>query len=487
MLRQLLDFSLTVFLHTRIVQDNMAQGALCTSLDNGRSSKRASHLKRFALGFTIVELLVVIVVIAILAAITIVAYNGITKQAVEASMKSDLRSATNQLELDRTEDGVYPSDASSANNGLGLKTSSSTQLVYARKGDGFCITVSNPQVTTPYRINSSAGVIEPGTCGAIVSTFAGSGTPGSNDGSASLAQFNIPRDLALDASGNLYVADANNHRIRKITPSGTVSTLAGSTAGFNNSTGSAAQFNFPTAVAVSPAGNVYVADSNNHRIRMVTPAGAVSTFAGSGSQGTAEGIGASAQFDHPSGIEIDSAGNLYVIDTWNSRLRKITPGGQVTTLAGSSYGYANGTGSAAQFRQPEGSPAVDGSGNIYVADSYGESRIRKVTSTGVVSFFAGSTAGYTNGSSSVAQFNGPYGLAVDTAGNVYVADYWNHRIRKITPSGEVSLLAGNGSTVFADGVATDASFNNPTGVTVSSDGTVYVADPGNHRIRKITQ
>jgi sugar lactone lactonase YvrE len=260
----------------------------------------------------------------------------------------------------------------------------------------------------------------------MVTTLAGS-TLGSADGA--LAQFNTPTGVAVDAAGNVYVADQGNHRIRKITPAGIVTTLAGSTAGFADGTGTAAQFDSPDGVAVDTAGNVYVADLGNHRIRKITPASVVTTLAGSGAPGSADGTGAAAQFNFPAGVAVDSAGNVYVADTSNQVIRKITPAGVVTTLAGSGAGSLNGTGAAAQFNLPRG-VAVDAAGNLYVADQ-GNHLIRKISPAGVVDVVAGSTAGIADGTGPAAQFNNPRGVAVDTAGNLYVADRNNHLIRKI--------------------------------------------------------
>jgi len=337
-------------------------------------------------------------------------------------------------------------------------------------------------VTPPNSAPSFA--LPAGPPGFIVNTLAGSGVAGSASGTGIAAQFNNPGGVAVDSAGNVYVADLSNHRIRKVTPLGVVTTLAGSGfSGFADGTGTAAQFNTPHGVAVDSAGNVYVADRNNQRIRKVTPTGVVTTLAGS-TYGSADGTGTAAQFRSPTGVAVDSAGDVYVADSENNCIRKVTPAGVVTTLAGSTIGFADGTGTAAQFNGPIG-VALDSAGNVYVADR-NNNYIRKVTPTGVVTTLAGSgVSGFADGTGTAAQFNLPFGVAVDSAGNVYVVDRNNHRIRTVTPTGVVTTLAG--STIgFADGTDTAAQFNNPFGVAVDSAGNVYVADTFNHRIRKVT-
>lgn len=272
------------------------------------------------------------------------------------------------------------------------------------------------------------------TTAGVVTTLAGSATAGHADGAATTATFNQPEGVAVDSNGNVFVADKGNNEIREIS-AGTVSTFAGSlTAGSADGTGAAASFNKPEGLAFDSKGNLYVADSANNEIRMITPAGVVSTLAGSTVPGNADGTGAAAQFDFPTGVAVDSAGNVYVADSNNEEIRKITPAGVVSTLAGSSnYGSANGTGSAAQFWVPLG-VAVDAEGNVYVADSLNND-IRLVTPTGVVSTLTGqgpSGNGSTDGALSVATFNGPGGVVVDASGNLYVSDSSNNEIRKVT-------------------------------------------------------
>jgi len=320
----------------------------------------------------------------------------------------------------------------------------------------------------------------------FVSTMAGTGTAGHADGPGITVHFEWALDLTIDRSGNIYVLDEGNRLIRKITPKGIVSVFAGSgLQGTIDGPGVFAQFNQPNGMASDSSGNLYVAETVDHKIRKITPDGTVSTFAGSGNYGFADGPALSASFYFPSGVTVDHDQNVYVGDLYNNRVRKITQAGMVSTLAGSStHGYADGTGSAALFNWPNG-VAADPAGNIYVADQIND-KIRKITPAGVVTTLAGSTFGYADGTGAAARFKGQHHLATDAAGNVYVADYGNHAIRKITPAGVVTTLAGNGTEGYADGTGSAARFSHPEGLVVDAAGNVYVADVGNHRIRKIT-
>jgi serine/threonine-protein kinase len=267
-----------------------------------------------------------------------------------------------------------------------------------------------------------------------VTTLAGSGAIGATDATGTAASFNSPAGVAVDAAGNVYVADTFNNNIRKITSAGVVTTLAGSgTVGAVDATGTAASFFNPFGVAVDAAGNVYVGDYNNHKIRKITSAGVVTTLAGSGTVGAVDATGTAASFYQPAGVAVDAAGNVYVADGSNHKIRKITSAGVVTTLAGSgTIGAVDATGTAASFKYPYGI-AVDAAGNVYVGDSNNH-KIRKITSAGVVTTLAGSGAiGATDATGTAASFNFPYGVAVDAAGNAYVADYGNNKIRKIIP------------------------------------------------------
>src|SRR5262249_15035975 len=293
-----------------------------------------------------------------------------------------------------------------------------------------------------------------------VSTLAGAtGLRGSTDAAGAAARFSGPRGVAIDSAGNVYVADANNSTIRKITSAGEVSTFAGAADSFpgnTDATGAAARFFAPEGIAIDSADNLYVADTNNNTIRKITPVRVVTTFAGStdGRAGTADGTGAAARFFHSEGVAIDRAGNLYVADRLNYTIRKITPAGVVTTLAGRAGrpGSADGT-RGARFNHPEG-VATDIAGNVYVADTYNHT-IRKITPAAEVTTLAGPADRYgsIDATGAAARFTAPLGVATDGAGNVYVADGGNSTVRKITPAGAVRTLAGTGRFAVKTNVA----------------------------------
>jgi formylglycine-generating enzyme required for sulfatase activity len=323
----------------------------------------------------------------------------------------------------------------------------------------------------------------------IVSTLAGSGIQGHANGQGSEASFYAPFGVAIDFNGNLYVVDYGANKIKKIDPNGNVSNLAGSgNVSSIDGFGVAVGFAFPRGVAVDGNGSVFVADSSNHSIRKIAADSNVTTLAGisDGIGGYLDAQGREAKFNYPTDVAIDVNGNLFVADANNNLIRKISTNGNVTTLAGSGIsGNADGPGASANFNKPWG-VAVDGSGNVYVADS-GNNRIRKITANGTVTTLAGSgSATFTDGIGASASFNTPTGVAVDGGGNVYVADSENNRIRKISLSGEVTTLAGSGNGYYVDGLGAAASFKGPIGVAVDGNGSVYVTDSGNYRIRKIT-
>ena len=375
-------------------------------------------------------------------------------------------------------------------DGSGLSGATTATLVLGNVQPGdtgrYAVVIGNNYGT----ITSPAATLAMGPV-YVFTTLAGRAPQaGSADGTGTAARFYNPGGIVWDATGNLVVADSANSTIRKITPAGVVTTLAGSAGngGSADGTGSAARFGGLGGAAIDGAGNVYVTDNNN-TVRKITSTGVVTTLAGlAGNSGTADGTGSAARFNGPGGVAIDLSGNLYVTDC-GTTLRKITPTGVVTTLAGMAWnsGHADGTGSAAQFNGPRGI-AVDPSGNVYVADG-NNNTLRKVTPTGVVTTFAGlaGASGSTDGTGSAARFRDPGGLAFDGAGNLYVADSGNHTIRKMTPAGVVTTLAGlAGNDGDADGLGTAARFAFPVWVSVNAGGTVAVADSGNNTIRSIT-
>jgi len=333
------------------------------------------------------------------------------------------------------------------------------------------------------------------------STLAGTaGDTGASNGTGPAALFSFPSGIAVDGSGNLYVADTGNNVIRKVTPSGVVTTLAGTAgaSGSTDGTGAAARFNVPDGIALDGSGNLYIADTLNNTVRKMTPSGVVTTLAGTaGVSGSNDGTGAAAQFNGPFGVAVDGNGNVYVSDRNNATIRKITSAGVVSTFAGTAgnFYYADGTGATAEFFEPSGI-AVDGSGNLYVDDQ--TEMIRKITPAAVVTTLAGlppiisgggigANLGSVDGTGSAAGFNNPSGIAVDGNGNVYVADTTNETIRKITPAGVVTTLAGTpGVSGSADGTGAAARFYNPYAVAVDGSGNLYVADSSNSTIRKGT-
>lgn len=323
----------------------------------------------------------------------------------------------------------------------------------------------------------------------------------STNTAGSTARFNFPVGITIDSAGILYIADRNNHTIRKITPSGSVSTLAGAAgnAGNTDGLGALARFDLPTGIAVDGAGNIYVTDSGSHTIRKITPLGLVTTLAGMpGNNGSTDGLRNNALFNTPTGIELDSSGNAYVADTLNNTIRKVSPEGLVTTLAGmpGAGSHADGTGGAARFIHPEG-VTIDASGNLYITDTdyfptchfctRTNSTIRKITPAGIVTTVAGKplAIGSADGTGTAALFAYPAGITVDGAGNLYVADTQNDTIRKITPAGVVTTVAGSPKEVGSvDGTGSAARFAFPKGITLDTNGNLYVTE--SFTVRKVS-
>jgi len=347
-------------------------------------------------------------------------------------------------------------------------------------------------------INSGGAV--PATVYGTVTTFAGStaGSSGRANGTGTAATFNLPRGTSIDAAGIQYVCDAGNNEIRKITQAGVVTLLAGSAtgaAGRANGTGTAATFDLPYDATADGAGNLYVCDYNNNQIRkVVISTGVVTLLAGSatGASGTTNGTGTAALFNGPTGIVYNPAdGFLYVADFNNSQIRKVSTAGVVTLLAGSTTGATgttNNTGTAARFNNPNGI-AVDASGNMYVCDQT-NNEIRKVTTAGVVTLFAGSTTGATgttDASGTAARFNTPRGVTIDPSGNLYITDSGNNTLRLISPAGLVTTFAGTaGSAGYTDAVGTAAKFDQPRGLDCDpATGNLYIADYTNNVIRQV--
>jgi sugar lactone lactonase YvrE len=318
----------------------------------------------------------------------------------------------------------------------------------------------------------------------VVTTFAGNATAGFVDGTGAGAEFSSPSGIALDAQGNIYVSDSFNNRIRKITSAGVVTTIAGNgVAGYSDGPAATAQFYGPQGLAVDASGNIFVADFGNNVIRKITAAGVVSTVAGNTTAGHVDGIATTvAEFNSPAGVAVDKTGHLYVADYNNNMIRKVTIAGVVSTIAGTlTAGYINGTvntttGAYASFDRPT-NVVLDASGNIFVAD-LGNSAIREVTPAAVVTTIAGGP-----GQSSLLGY--PSGLALDAHGNFFISDA-SGRIIELTAAKVLYDLSGAANvTGFADGSGTLAQFNSPQDIGVDAAGNIFVADLNNNRIRKV--
>ena len=327
-----------------------------------------------------------------------------------------------------------------------------------------------------------------------ITTIAGDGENGFLDASGTNAKFGSPQGITTDSNGNIYVIDIYYSdivygRIRKIDSTGDVTTIAGSTKGYATGVGTNAQFAYPNGVAIDSSGNIYVADTENNLIRAIDSSMNVTSIGGAcnvpNQLGYGTGLGTNVRFSYPNGVTTDSNGNIYVGDTVNNRIRKIDSNGVVTTIAGDgTYDFADDQGTNAKFRNPNGI-ATDSSGNIYVADS-ANNLIRMIDSSMNVTTIAGDGEyGYGTGVGTNAQFNYPFGVAIDSSGNIYVADSGNHLIRMIDSSMNVTTIAGDGTYGYGTGVGTNARFAYPNGVAIDLSGNIYVPDIENNRIRKI--
>jgi uncharacterized repeat protein (TIGR01451 family) len=343
-----------------------------------------------------------------------------------------------------------------------------------------------------YIADSQNSVVRKVSTAGVIGTAAGNGTAGyaGDSGSATLAKLNFPSGVAVTASGTLYIADSDNSRVRQVTSSGTITTVAGN--GAYGGSGNAALVN-PAGVAVDSGGNLYIADEGTNTVRKLSATGTISTIGGSAIYGySGDGAAAvTAEFAYPAGVAVDTSGNVYVVDSYNSRVRKIASNGVITTVAGNGRRGYSGNGSAAtsaELNFPQG-VAVDSAGNLYIADT-NNSCIRKV-SGGIITTIAGNgTAGYMgdNGPASASELNFPYGVAVDATGNVYIADTLNNVIRQISTTGTITTVAGDGFRGYSGdgGAPTSAELNFPAGVAVDASGNFYIADSENYAVRRVS-
>lgn len=329
---------------------------------------------------------------------------------------------------------------------------------------------------------------------AATSYFSGSGKGadggdgGYKDGTPQQSEFRTLYNIVTDSKGIMFAADLGNCMVRRIDTDGSTSTLAGAAqGGFKDGKGNQALMKFPIGIELAPDGSIYVADHENHAIRRVFSDGTLVTVAGEPNRpGSADGGLASAQFKRPYGVKLDKTGTLWICDTENGLIRKLADA-QVTTFAGSTPGYADGKLREAKFYMPS-YLNFDEKGNIFIADKHNHC-IRKITPDGMVTTFAGTPTqnGYRDGEASQAMFNQPCNIQIDKLGNLYVNDLWNHCIRLVYPDGYVTTLAGKGGTAgYKEGPGENALFKHPQGCTLDKDGNLFVTDSANQRIRKLT-
>jgi len=430
--------------------------------------------------FTIIELLVVVVVIGILAAVSIVAYNGVQQSARDRAVMSDVEAVDTQIARYSVKNGgkfgsaVRWYSAAASNTNIPFIPTEGNVVDVVASDDEYCIRAYNPRGGEYKSLATAAKKSYPASAcdslspsspaladspyppnSGVVTLVAGS-TYGYVDGDGSTAKFRGIRGMSIDDSNNLYVLDSNGNPIRKVASSGTVSSFVTSAA---------------DGIARNTSGELYISSGN--AIRKIAPNGTISPFVG-GTNGTADGTGASAQFQGATVMTIDASGNLYVVDS-SHKIRKVTPEGVVTTFAGSvTSGYQNATGTVARFNAISGIAAAP-NGDIYVADKLND-RIRKITSSGVVTTFAGNGQGGSNvdGNGTSAGISGPSGIAIDGQGTIYAANAG--RIRKITPAGVVTTLTSSNGVNSFDGNGTAVLFNNGgyLGLVVNSAGSLFV-------------
>ncbi len=323
--------------------------------------------------------------------------------------------------------------------------------------------------------------------GWYVGTIAGTGYANYIDAQGLSAAFNDPTGIVVDSKGNIFISDTGNHRIRKMDANGNVTTFAGSgTVGSDDGIGTSASFNYPRRIAIDAHDNIFVADRFNNKIRKIDPQANVTTLAGNGVASSVDGPGASATFNYPMGVAVDAAGNVYVADTGSHTIRKIDTNANVTTFAGkrSKSGSADGVGTEAMFYTPT-DIAIDKAGNLYVAD-YNNNLIRKIDENATVTTLAGGTAnGWVDASGASARFYNPAGLIVDGSGTLYVADRGNHRIRKVDAEGNVTTIAGGSGSGNIDGIGEGATLWYPEGIAMDHKGALIVTNSGSHHIRHL--
>jgi len=440
-------------------------------------------------GFTIVELLIVVVVIAILAAIVVVSYNGITRAAAETSLKSDLRNSSSLIEATKAESGsaTYPTIPSEAK----LAKSQDNTVTYISKPYGYCISGVNARTNKTFVIKSATKVISEGNCDVAVTTVAGS-TSGYLDGTGTAAQFAAPSGIAAGTDGTLYVSDKGNKRIRQISTDGTVSLLSGTGAsGQTNGSAATSQFNQPGKLTLDSAGTLYVSDNTNHLVRKIdTSTGATSPFAGIGGVcnfgrgGLTDGSSAVAKLDGPVDIASDSNGTFYIAENFSNRIRAVQPNGTVSTYAGS--GALNSC---------LASSAANGSGNgdrlsatfssmtDILVDKNDTIYVSESPNNDIRTISKdGTVSTFTSSLTGALQ---PKAMVMDNQGTIYSAG--NHGIYSITSAGVVALVAGSVSFGYADGSASAARFNTIGDISLSNDQTaLYIADTANNRIRKLS-